>query len=205
MKTHTCNSPKQWIPSTFHSKPEEKTVSQKKTPNHNNQQPKKCVTFTYHSPLIRKITNLFKHSNLNISPCATNTIHQQLTDKITNTGTKSSGICKFKCSTCNNSYTGKSDRSIATRYKEHTRYIRNNNPISSYALYILNNRHEYGTVKETLGLLKPCNKGTRMNCWEAVYMQAFYQHSMLIEEQQFNDINPLYDLANTSRGQLYVP
>jgi len=31
------------------------------------QQAKKWVTFSYHSPLIRKITNLFKHSNLNIA------------------------------------------------------------------------------------------------------------------------------------------
>jgi len=30
-------------------------------------------------------------------------------------------------------------RSIATRLKEHTLYIRNNNPISAYALHILNN------------------------------------------------------------------
>jgi len=43
-----------------------------------------------------------------------------------------------------------------------------------------------------------------MNCWEAVYMQAFYEHNMLIKEQQVNDINPSYNLANTSQGQLCV-
>ena len=37
--------------------------------------------------------------------------------------------------------------------------------MSAYALQILNNRHEYGTAEETLELLKPCNKRTRMNCW----------------------------------------
>jgi len=37
MENYTCNSPKQWIPSTYHSQPEEKSNSQKtKTPNHNN-------------------------------------------------------------------------------------------------------------------------------------------------------------------------
>jgi len=35
-------------------------------------------------------------------------------------------------------------------------------------------------------------------------MQAFYQRNILIEEQQVNDINPLYKLANTSWGQLRV-
>ena len=89
-------------------------------------------------------------------------------------------------------------RSIATRHREDTRYIGNNNPFSAYALHILNNRHEYGTAEETLELLKPCSKGKRMNCWEALYMQGFYQRNILIEEQQVNDINPLYKLANTS-------
>jgi hypothetical protein len=37
-------------------------------------------------------------------------------------------------------------------------------PILAYALHILNNRHEYGTAEETLELLEPCNKRTRMNC-----------------------------------------
>jgi hypothetical protein len=36
-------------------------------------------------------------------------------------------------------------------------------------------------------------------------MQAFHQRNILIEEQQVNDINPLYKLAHTSRGQLHIP
>jgi len=36
-------------------------------------------------------------------------------------------------------------------------------------------------------------------------MQAFHQRKILIEEQQVNDINPLYELAYTSRGQLHIP
>jgi len=44
-----------------------------------------------------------------------------------------------------------------------------------------------------------------MNCWETFYMQAFYQHNILIAEQQVNDINPLYQLAYTTRDLLWVP
>jgi hypothetical protein len=36
-------------------------------------------------------------------------------------------------------------------------------------------------------------------------MQAFHQRNILVEEQQVNDINPLYELANTTRGQLRAP
>jgi len=53
-------------------------------------------------------------------------------------------------------------------------------------------------------LLKPCNKGTRMNCWEALYTQAFHQRNKLIEEQQASGIYLLYDLAYTSHGQLRI-
>ena len=92
------------------------------------------------------------------------------------------------------------------RHKEHIRYVRTNNP-SAYALHILNNKHEYGNgnASETLELLKPCHKCTCMNCWETFYIQAFQQHKTLITEQQLNDINPLYELADTSRIPLHTP
>jgi len=69
-----------------------------------------------------------------------------------------------KNTTCNNVYVGQSRRSINVRRKEHVRYIRTNNPLSAYALHILRNRHEYGTIADTLQLLKTCQKGTHMNC-----------------------------------------
>ena len=58
---------------------------------------KKWITFTYFSPIIRHITNLFKHSNLKIAYRTTNTIQQQLTEKPTNKNP--SGIYKLKCNT----------------------------------------------------------------------------------------------------------
>ena len=65
-------------------------------------------------------------------------------------------------------------------------------------MHILQNRHEYGTIENILQLLKTCHKSTRMNCWEALYMHIFHQHGILIIEQQIGDINPLYELANTT-------
>ena len=164
---------------------------------------KKWVTFTYSSPIIRRITNLFKHSNLNIAFRANNTIQQQLSEKRANKNP--SGIYKLKCNTCNNVYVGQSGTSINVRHKEHIRYIRTNNPLFAYALHILQNRHEYGTIADILQLLKTCQKGTRMNCWEALYMQVFHQHKELITEQQVSDTNPLYELVNTTRILPRIP
>src|SRR5215469_12588855 len=101
-------------------------------------------------------------------------------------------------------YVGQSGRYINIRHKEHIRYIRTNNTTSAYALHILSNRHEYGTAEETLQLLKSCQKGTKMNCWETFYMQLLHKHNTLIDEQQVNDINPLYAIADTSRTPLHA-
>jgi hypothetical protein len=94
---------------------------------------------------------------------------------------------------------GQSERSITVRHKEHVRYVRTNNPTSAYALHILNNKHEYGTTAVTLELIKPCHKGTRMNCWETFNMQIFHQHKLLINELKISNINTLYEFADTSR------
>jgi len=98
--------------------------------------------------------------------------------------------------TRNNTYIGQSGRLIPVRHKEHLHYIRSNNPTSAYTMHIWNNRHEFGTAEETLKLLKPCNKGTRMNCWEALFMHMYHKHNILISEQQITDSNPLFQLGH---------
>ena len=108
-----------------------------------------------------------------------------------------SGIYKMQCNTCNESYVGQTGRSLITRHRENIRYINIKNPLSAYAMHILNNRHEYGTPEHTLQLLHPCQKGKLMNYWEALYIQQLQQQQLLIEEQKPHDVNPLYSLANT--------
>ena len=162
---------------------------------------KRCINFAYYGPAIRKVTNLFRQTNLQIALRPTNTIYQ-LSQKGT-TNNNPSGIYQLKCNTCKEVYVGQSGRPITTRYKEHIHYIRHNNPTSAYAMHILNNRHEFGP-EETLKLLKPCTKGTRMNCWEALYMDLHHKHSTLIYEQQVNDTNPLFDLAYIPRDLQHI-
>ena len=91
----------------------------------------KWTTFSYTSPQIRKITNLFKHTNVRIAYKCTNTISY-----LPNLPTKQrspslfdrSGIHKLTCMTCNKVYVGQTSRNLKQRYKEHARYIKNNNP-----------------------------------------------------------------------------
>jgi hypothetical protein len=126
--------------------------------------------------------------------CATSTIQQQLSEK--QDCRNPSGIYKLKCNTCDEVYIGQSGRAINVRYKKHIRYIRTNNSTSAYAAHILQNRHEYGTAADTLQLLKACQKGTQMNCWEAFYIQAHHQQKLLISEEPISETNPLFELAS---------
>jgi hypothetical protein len=155
----------------------------------------KWITFNYFSPLIRKISNLFRQIDLKMAFRATNTIQQQLAAKQTHNDP--SGIYGLKCKTCNKVYVGQSERAISVRFKEHIRYTRSNNSTSAYAAHILDNRHEYGTKEDTLELLKKCQKGKYMDCWEALYMQTLHQKKTLTDEQQIGDANPLFEIAKT--------
>jgi len=124
----------------------------------------KWITFTYFSPLIRKITNLFRQTDLKIAFRATNTIQQQIAAKQTHNDT--SGIYGLKCKSCDKVYVGQSGRAISVRFKEHITYTRSSNSTSVYAAHILDDRHEYGTKEDTLELLKKCQKGKYIDCWE---------------------------------------
>jgi len=57
---------------------------------------KKWSTFTYHSPAVRKITNLFKNSEVGIAFRTKNTIFKQITNK-KNEKTDPSGIYSLSC------------------------------------------------------------------------------------------------------------
>jgi hypothetical protein len=74
-----------------------------------------------------------------------------------------------------------------------------NNPLATTALHIPNNKHECGNADQTIELLKPCNKGNKTNCWESFYIRIFQQPNTLIDEQKFNDLNPLYTSTNVTR------
>jgi len=82
-------------------------MKQKITGTHTKTKNTKWTTFLYYSPLIRKITNIFKDTRLNISFRTTNTVQQQLSRRINN-NTNTSGIYGLQCNTCHKVYIGQS-------------------------------------------------------------------------------------------------
>ena len=138
-----------------------------------------------------------KNTNLHIAFRTKNIIYKYICHQSSNNTLIASGIYMLQCKTCKKSYDGQTGRSLTVRHREHIRYIKTNNPLSAYAMHILNNQQEYGNPYHTLQLLQPCQKGKLMNFWESLYIQILQQH-LLIDEQRTNDSNLLYSLANTS-------
>jgi len=78
---------------------------------------------------------------------------------------------------------------------KHIRYIKTNNPVSAYDTHILNNRHEYRTAKDTLKLIQSSRKFMKINHSENMYLHIYRQQDQLFTEQEFNELHPLYELA----------
>ena len=73
----------------------------------------KWTTFTYHSPKIRAITNLFKNTNINIAFRPATTTEKFLRHKTLHTTPEydRSGIYTISCKTCQKAYVGQTSRS----------------------------------------------------------------------------------------------
>jgi hypothetical protein len=99
------------------------------------------------------------------------------------------------CKTCNKTYIGQTSRNLTLRFHEHIRYIRNNNQQSAYAQHILHNMHDYGTLADTMILLKPIHNVAMLIPYEQLFIQAFQQNGNLIPEQYSREPNPLFQLV----------
>jgi hypothetical protein len=91
-------------------------------------------------------------------------------------------------------YIGQASRNLTLRFREHIRYIRNNDPQSAYAQHILHNIHEYGTFADTMILLKPIHNIASIIPYEQLFIQTFQQDNNLIPEQYSGEPNPLFQL-----------
>ena len=93
------------------------------------------------------------------------------------------------------SYIGQTSSNLNQRYREHIRYIRNNDPQSAYAQHVLQNLQEYGSITDTMSLLKPIHKTSFLIPYEQLFIQTFHHNGNLITEQGTGEQNPLFQLA----------
>jgi len=84
--------------------------------------------------------------------------------------------------------------SLKQRFQERIRHIKHNEPQLSYALHILNNKHEYGPIKENHDLLKHTDKLTLLIPYKQLYIQSYHHHKQLIPEQHISEHKLMFQL-----------
>jgi hypothetical protein len=57
------------------------------------------------------------------------------------------------------------------------------------------NIHEYGTLTDTMSLLKHIHDPTQPIPYEQLFIQNFHYHGNLISEQSASETNPLFQLT----------
>jgi len=108
---------------------------------------------------------------------------------------RNGGIFDLTCTTRKLCYIGHTSRNLKQRYQEHIRYIKHNKLQLSYALRVLNNAHEYGSINNIMSLLKQVNKGPLINSFKQFYFQFHFYHNKLISEQSIGEQNQIYKLV----------
>lgn len=84
---------------------------------------------------------------------------------------KKSGIYEISCGDCNAKYIGQSKRSITTRFKEHMRHIKYNQPSkSSVAEHVLSNDH-FNISNTNLKLIRQVTNDKALDAYESFYIQ----------------------------------
>ena len=64
---------------------------------------------------------------------------------------------------------------------------------SAFAMHILNNKHEYGPINNTMILLKHINKISLLLPYQQLYIQTYHQHKQLMSAQYIGEHNPIYE------------
>jgi hypothetical protein len=63
-------------------------------------------------------------------------------------------------------------------------------------MHILNNKHEYGPMHNTMELIKQINKTKFLIPYEQLYIQSHHHHhKQLIPEQNSGECNPMYQVV----------
>jgi hypothetical protein len=119
----------------------------------------KWATFTYSGKEVKKVTNLFRDTNIKFTFRTRNTIQDILRPRPQIDKHNRGGIYRMKCMDCPLKYVGQTGRTFNTRYKEYIHDVRSNNSNTGYANYILNTGHTYGTITDTMEIMKTERKG----------------------------------------------
>jgi hypothetical protein len=136
---------------------------------------------------------IIKNTNVGIAFKTNNTIKSLKTKKPDNIYQKR-GVYQLKCNECPLKYIGQTERTFKYRYREHIQAIRTNRHTSKYAQHILDTGHSYGTMEETMDIIKTTNKEHLHNTLERFYIYYLSKNKLQMNDTYTDTHNPIFDL-----------
>jgi hypothetical protein len=100
----------------------------------------------------------------------------------------------MECQDCSLKYIGQTGRTFHDRYKEHVRAIRNNNNNSGYSNHILNTGHAYGTINDTMNIIKTAKKGRHLNTLERYHIYKLSREELHMNDTYIDTYNPIFEI-----------
>jgi hypothetical protein len=83
-------------------------------------------------------------------------------------------------------------RTFNTRYKEHIYNIESNNSNMGYSRYILDTGHTYGTMEDTMDIVRIGRKGQHLNTLEKYYIYKISREKLHMNDTSIDEHNPVH-------------
>jgi hypothetical protein len=170
------------------------------------QQKTKLATFTYCGKEVRRMTMILK-TRQQISFCTRNTINNTLKHRKPTEKYNNSNFYQMKCLDCPLKYIGQTEKTFNIIYKEHIQAIGNDNRNSGYSNYILNTGHTYGTVADTMNIIKMERKSRHLNtsgkyCIYKISRSKLHMNDSHIDTTQYSKHCMKLSIGSSTRSTL---
>ena len=95
-----------------------------------------------------------------------------------------SGIYKLTCPACNKAYVGQTERNFTITFNEHKYAFRTNSHTSKFAQHLIEQNHPFGTIHNTMQIIRHHKKGPHLNTLERFHIYAEYVTNNHINDNQ---------------------
>jgi hypothetical protein len=99
----------------------------------------------------------------------------------------------MKYISCPLKYIGQTGRPFDTRYKEHIRDIKYNNSNSSYCSHILKTGHQYGSITDTIKVIRIQRKGKYLNTLERYHIYKVSREGVQMNDAHVDVHNSIFE------------
>jgi hypothetical protein len=97
---------------------------------------------------------------------------------------------------CPLKYVGQMGRTFNTKYKEHIHTIRSNNANSGYSDHILSTGHTYGTITDTMDVIRRRRKGRHLNTLERHHIYKISRNNLHMNDTHIETHNPIFQTVH---------